>query len=63
VLFRSEQNIEGDLTLCPHCKQQFDEFMHFKKAVIEGKGIGKQNSKFTISFNIPDGYEVIRGDE
>jgi hypothetical protein len=59
----SDRDEEGNLVICPRCKHQFDEFMHFRKAGIEGKEIGKQNSKFTITFNVPDDYEIIRGDE
>jgi len=54
-VFHSHIGDKEYTNLCPECKRKLDVFLNEEKKKIT-------DSTFTVSMNIPDGYEVLEGE-
>lgn len=55
-IFHSHRGDKEHFDLCPACKGKLDIFLTEKQTKIE-------TETYTLSFDLPDGYKVIKGDE
>ncbi len=55
-------NEEGHFYLCPECMFKIKEVLG-EKVKVEARHIKKSvdNKTYTVSFELPDGYDIIRG--